>query len=254
MIKTALVTPDKHFPIHCQKAINVVCKCIEIAKPDIYIDLGDTGEWDLFGTHKWKEIEKPPPQILNPMRQKQVKQVNKCMDQIDESLDIAGCKERYFMQGNHELWLDKVAKRNDRPEYYTQNALKLEERGYEYYPYKQKKVLQIGKMLFTHGKYTSKYHTFSHIDKYGKNIMYGHTHDLQRFTKSEYEKTISSWSMGCLKDITKDEDWLLGKPVNWNHGFALVHFFKNGNFIVEVIEILNGVTVFRGEVVDGRKK
>jgi hypothetical protein len=60
--------------------------------------------------------------------------------------------------------------------------------------------------------------------------------------------------MGCLKDITKDEDWLLGKPVNWNHGFALVHFFKNGNFIVEVIEILNGVTVFRGEVVDGRKK
>ena len=32
MIRTALITPDKHFPIHDQKAINVVCKIIEKAK------------------------------------------------------------------------------------------------------------------------------------------------------------------------------------------------------------------------------
>ena len=42
-IRRAIVTPDKHFPLHDKKAINIVCKAIEIIKPDIYIDLGDTG-------------------------------------------------------------------------------------------------------------------------------------------------------------------------------------------------------------------
>ena len=42
IVKTAIVTPDKHFPIHDKKAINVVCQAIEIVKPTTYIDLGDT--------------------------------------------------------------------------------------------------------------------------------------------------------------------------------------------------------------------
>ena len=36
-VRRAIVTPDKHFPIHDKKAIKVVCKAIEIVKPDIYI-------------------------------------------------------------------------------------------------------------------------------------------------------------------------------------------------------------------------
>ena len=48
IVKRGIVTPDKHFPLHDKKAINVVCKAIEFIKPDAYIDLGDTGEWELF--------------------------------------------------------------------------------------------------------------------------------------------------------------------------------------------------------------
>ena len=48
VIKRAIVTPDKHFPLHDVKSINVLCKTIEIVKPDIYIDLGDVGEWESF--------------------------------------------------------------------------------------------------------------------------------------------------------------------------------------------------------------
>ena len=33
--KRALVTPDKHFPLHDKKAISVVCQAIEMVKPDI---------------------------------------------------------------------------------------------------------------------------------------------------------------------------------------------------------------------------
>ena len=45
-VRRAVVTPDKHFPLADKAAISVVCQTIEIVKPDIYIDLGDVGEWD----------------------------------------------------------------------------------------------------------------------------------------------------------------------------------------------------------------
>ena len=252
IIKTAIVTPDKHFPIHDKKAINVVCQAIEIVKPTTYIDLGDTGEWEYFSTHYWKGRNAKPMEDLIPLLDKDVKAVNKGMDIIDKSLDKVGCKERHFVQGNHEVWLDKFVIRYPYLEQYkTENALRLKERGYEYHPYNKKDNLKIGKLNFTHGKFVSKYHSFKHLDVYGESIMYGHTHDLQRHTKTNRGGTISAWSLGCLKDIEADEDWLGGRLTNWNHAFAIVNFFKNGNFNVEVVEIINGKTTLWGQLIKG---
>ena len=252
VIKRAIVTPDKHFPIHDKKALNVVCQAIEIIKPTAYIDLGDTGEWEYFSTHYWKGRSAKPMEDLIPLLDKDVKAVNKGMDEIDKVLDKVNCKERHFVQGNHEVWLDKFVTRYpylDR--YMTYNALNLKERGYDYYPYNKQKGLKIGKLNFTHGKFTSKYHSFKHLDVYGESIMYGHTHDLQRHTKTHRGGTISAWSLGCLKDIEADEDWLRGSLTNWNHGFAIVNFFTNGNFNVEVVEIINGKTTLWGNLIKG---
>ena len=46
VIKRGIITPDKHFPYHDEAAINVVTKAIKITKPDFYVDLGDTGEFE----------------------------------------------------------------------------------------------------------------------------------------------------------------------------------------------------------------
>ena len=252
-IRRAIVTPDKHFPIHDKKAIKIVCKAIEIVKPDIYIDLGDTGEWEHFSSHDWKGRSAKPMEDLIPLLNKDVKDVNKGMDMIDKSLNKAECKERHFVQGNHEVWLDKFVIRYPYLEQYkTENALKIKERGYEYHPYNRKKLLKIGKLNFTHGKYVPKYHAFKHLDMYGESIMYGHTHDLQRFTKTTAGGTISAWSLGCLKDIEADEDWLSGRLTNWNHAFAIIDFYKNGDYKVEVVEIINGKTSLWGELIDGK--
>ena len=254
VIKRAIVTPDKHFPLHDQKAINVVCKAIEIVKPDIYIDLGDTGEWEYFNKNYWKGRSAKPMEDLIPLLEQDIAEVNDGMDWIDESLDKAGVKERHFVQGNHEVWLDKFVTRYPYlDKYMTEKALRLKERGYKYYPYNQKKTLKIGKLNFTHGKYTTKYHSFKHLDMYGESIMYGHTHDLQRFTKTVAGGTLSAWSLGCLKDIEADEDWLSGRLTNWNHAFAIIDWFKNGDYKVEIVEIINGRTTLWGEVIDGNK-
>ena len=252
VIKRAIVTPDKHFPIHDQKAINVVCKAIEIVKPDIYIDLGDTGEWEHFSTHYWKGRFAKPMEDLIPLLDEDVKAVNEGMDQIDKSLDKADCGTRHFVQGNHEVWLDKFVTRYPYLSHYkTEKALKLKERGYKYHPYNRKKLLKIGKINFTHGKFVSKYHSFKHLDVYGESIMYGHTHDLQRHTKTVAGGTLSAWSLGCLKDIEADEDWLSGRLTNWNHSFAIIDFFSNGDYKVEVVEIIKGRTSLWGELIEG---
>ena len=253
VVNTAIVTPDKHFPIHDKKAIKVVCKAIEIVKPSIYIDLGDTGEWEYFSTHYWKGRNAKPMEDLIPLLDKDVKAVNKGMNQIDKALDKVDCKERHFVQGNHEVWLDKFVTRYPYLyKYKTENALNIEERGYEYHPYNRKKLLKIGKLRFTHGKYTSKYHAFKHLDMYGKSVMYGHTHDLQRHTKTYEDGTISAWSLGCLKDIEADEAWLGGRLTNWNHAFAIIDFYKDDSYNVQIVEIINGKTSLWGELIDGK--
>ena len=253
VVKRAIVTPDKHFPLADEAAINVVCKAIELVKPNIYIDLGDTGEWEMFSSHYWKDREKPPIEVLIPMLDREVELVNDGMDIIDKALDYVDCNERYFIQGNHEVWLDEFVSRHPYlSEYMTENALNLKERGYEYWEYISDDKLKIGKLNFTHGDYVPIHHAKKHLAAYKENIMYGHTHDLQRFTETGLGGTQSAWSMGCLKNMKSSKNrWLRGNLHNWNHAFAIVDFFKNGDFKVEVVEIINGRTTVWGNYIEG---
>ena len=46
--------------------------------------------------------------------------------------------------------------------------------------------------------------------------------------------------------------WLKGRIHNWQHAVGYITWFKDGNFRVEVIDIVKGKTAFRGEMIDGR--
>ena len=65
-MKQYIVTPDKHFPLHDKKAINCLVKIIKAVKPDGYIDLGDTGDWNSVSHWQWKRKTKPPLEYYLP--------------------------------------------------------------------------------------------------------------------------------------------------------------------------------------------
>ena len=252
VIKRAIVTPDKHFPLADKAAINVLKKTIEIVKPDIYIDLGDVGEWSAFSAWKFKRRKAPPLEYLIDDFEKDVKDVNEGMDTIDESLDKANCKERYITEGNHDNWLNyAVAKYPYIPQYKFANAVDLAGRGYKYYPFG--KHLKIGKLYFYHGhQFGGQYHAANHLRKMGCNIMYGYWHDLQQHSMTHMDGPKSAWSIGCLKDMSpKANDWLDHRNINWSHGFAIVDFYKAGLFTVHIIQIINGRTSLWGELIEG---
>ena len=252
--RRAVLTPDKHIPYADIPAIKAVCKAIELVKPTIYVDLGDTGEWEAFSKHKWRGKQKPPLEYLIDDFNQDIKDVNKGMDMIDESRDKVNSKQKYITEGNHDNWLNiAVEKYPYIPQYKFKNAVNLADRGYDYYP--MGKYLNIGKLWFYHGhQFGGQYHAANHLRKLGCNIMYGHWHDLQQMSATHMDGAKSAWSIGCLKNMSADaNDWLDNRRINWAHAFAIVDFYKNGLFTVHIIQIINGQTALWGELIDGNK-
>ena len=88
IVKRGIVIPDQHFPIHSQEAVNCVLRAIEIVKPDIFINLGDVGEWESVSPWKYKGNRKRPPlEYVLPEVEKEIKAVNEGLDQFDEACE-----------------------------------------------------------------------------------------------------------------------------------------------------------------------
>jgi predicted phosphodiesterase len=252
VLKRAIVVPDQHFPIHAQNAVNCVLEAIEMVKPDIFINLGDVGEWSSVSPWQYKGNRKRPPlEYVLPEVKKEIEQVNEGLDQFDKALDKVNVKKKYMVTGNHDIWLDFFVERYPYLKDFTfKKACKIVERGYKYLDHNE--PLKIGKLTFIHGAYTTTYHAKKHLEAYGENVMYGHTHDIQRHTLTKLGGTIGAWSMGCLKDMSREKNqWLRGRLHNWAHAFAVIDWFERGEFRVDVVEIINGKTTLWGKTIDG---
>jgi len=239
IVDTAIVIPDQHAPLQDEKAVNVVLKAIDLIKPSIFINLGDVGEFSSVSGHKYKRRKRPPLEYQLPEIEKDIKAVNKMIDQFDKALDEVGCTKKHILAGNHDEWLDAFVEENPYLDQYTfRNACRWDERGYIYKKYNE--ILTIGKLSFIHGAYTGN-HTRTHLTRYLTNIMYGHVHDVGRLALTSLDGNINAWAMGCLKDMSAENNtWLKGRLHNWSHAFGIVHFYKNGTFQVEVIDIIDG--------------
>jgi len=127
-MKRAIVVPDQHFPIHDESAVKVVLKAIGFVKPDIFINLGDVGEWESVSAWKYKRRKRPPLEYQLKEMVKEIKEVNKCIDRFDKVLDKIKCKERHILAGNHDEWLDSFVEENPYLDQYTfRNACKWDE-------------------------------------------------------------------------------------------------------------------------------
>ena len=249
-----MVTPDKHFPLADMSAINVVCKTIELVKPDCYVDLGDVGEWEACSHWKWKKKKRPPLEYIIDDVDRDIVDVNKGMDVIDEALDKVNCKTKYITEGNHDDWMNRFVAENPYLKKYTfKNAVKLDERGYIYYP--MGKYLKLGKLFLYHGHhFASMHHAKNHLNRLGTNLMYGHHHDVQMASVTNMDGVKSAYSIGCLKDMSSEKnEWLNNKKHNWQHAFAIVDFYDKGRFTVDIVQIIEGKAMVWGNLIDGNK-
>ena len=252
MLKTAIVIPDRHIPLHDESACNIVKQAIEVVKPDIFIDLGDVGEWESVSHWRYKRRKRPPLEYQLPLIDEEIAQVNDELDKWDKILAKVGCEDKRICTGNHDIWLDDFVEEHPYLNNYTfKNACKWKERGFKVYEHNY--PMKIGKLAFIHGVYTTIYHARQHLLAYGCNIMYGHVHDKQHHTMSRLnDGIIGAWSMACLKDMSREKNkWLKGRLHNWSHAFGIVQWYPNNNFKAEVVDIVNGKTVLWGNELEG---
>ena len=216
-------------------------------KPDTMINLGDVGEWESVSAWKYKGKKLPPLEYQLPLIDAEIVQVNYGLDLFDEAFKG---DYKYMLQGNHDEWLDKFVEKYPYMKDYTfRKACKIDARGYKYFPMNE--PLKIGKANFIHGAYYNIYHAKKHLESYGQNIIYGHTHDVQRHTATKLGGTIGSWSLGCLKDMSRENNtWLRGRLHNWQHAFGIIDWFQNGDFRLDVVEIIHGKSTVWGKLIE----
>lgn len=242
-MKTYIILPDLHIPHHDKRALAVVEKYINWRQQNYglagLVQLGDIGDWSPVSRHT-------KSQLLTREGQRLERDFAEINDTLDRWQQLIPDGDLHLIEGNHEFWLEKYI--DEHPELHglfnVRNNLNLDSRGIHYHPFwthghRRNGICQIGKARMGHGKYTNRYHAAKHADVYGENFIYGHTHDVQRYSKPFLgdHRIIGAQSMGCLCDLNRD--WMRGNPDNWQHAFGVMHVQPNGKFNLYVVEMFN---------------
>lgn len=242
---SVVVLPDIHAQIWKNNVARVsgaarsALNFLEEFKPDVTIVLGDLLDLSQLSTYS----KKKPREIEGLRLDNDYALGNQILNRIDKATK----GDRVFFEGNHE---NRVERYLDEFPYVgekllsVQENLHLEERGWKYL--KEGELLKIGHAYFIHGWYYNIYHARKHVAEMGDNIFYGHTHDVQSFSKPNPDTMpIISQSLGCLCDL--NPAWLRNKPSRWINAFGIFYFSKDGSFTYYVPIIINGCFWWNGK-------
>ncbi len=216
-------------------------------KPDMTIIPGDLMELEVisfFGKNNLRAKE-------NQRLSNDFELANQILNWIDKFTK----GEKVYLFGNHESRLTHYL--NENPELIgtlsIEKNLHLKERKWKFF--EEGKVMKVGHACFTHGWYWNLHHSKKHVSEIGENVFYGHTHDLQSFSKpNPAQRPIIGQSLGCLCDL--NPAWLRNKPNKWINSFGIFYFSKNGDFTYYTPVIINGCFWWGGKYYtpNGRRK
>lgn len=249
---TGVIIPDVHWAPKGDTqggvdpyAWDVTMQAIGIIKPDFAVMIGDFSECTSVNGYQWAKKKRPLLENTLDQLEEEFEASNEGMDQLDKALGRR-CTQKIFIQGNHELWIDNLFAENKHtdPRFRPDAGLRLKERGWTYYRHGQ--WIQIGKVYLNHGTQARGVnHNRNMLLKHGKNLIYGHTHDLNAYATPTLGGIIKAYSCGFLG--LKDKEFLRGATTNWEHGFMTLHVHKTGYFTPQQYSINHGTTWVHGK-------
>ena len=246
--KSYMIIADSHVPYVNTSAMKVALSITKDINPEGFIILGDF--MDMEPISHWLKNKKRT--LENKRMKDDYIEGNKLLDKFDSILSKE-CDKRFFY-GNHEDWYFQLIEEMPALEGLLEPKveLKLEERGYKVYD-EINHIERIGRLCFTHGIYHNQNYVKSHIDKFQTNVLHADMHS-PRFRCSESparDIALVGYCLGCLCDLAPA--YGKNRPNKWSHGFAVVHFFKNGYFDVDIKRIVQGRCIYNGKLYDGNK-
>lgn len=233
-----IIWGDMHAPFHDRRAIDLLFEFTNYAKPDFHINIGDLINCGAVSSHNTNNLIM---RVKNP---------------IDQDFDYAAYywdalrkaspkADLIWIEGNHE---DMVRRYNERqPETRKivdiQEQLRVKERGITYVPYltQRNNPFVLGGMRFIHGWFTNKYHAAKTVEVMGKHVCYGHSHDVQSFTKQEPGSLAPrAHCVGHLSNERSAAMFYQRTPNNWSKAFGVFQYDPDERyFAVEVKDLGN---------------
>lgn len=254
-IEKTILLPDIHHPYHDKESWRLAKKFTKWFQPDRIVLLGDALE--MRAINHWK---KEHGNLRHFEGLRLLDDYQEFIKDVLEPLERA-CPEaeKIYLGGNHEDWAYRLVDQFPQLEgiIEPENGMKLDKRGWKWIPYinidKAGNIrpgkMKIGKLTITHGHYTNKYHASKNTEIYAKSIVYGHTHDIQSYTKVHEEDPgdyHTAQSIGCL--CNKSPSFMQGRPNRWVHSFGVLYTRHDGSYNLYVPVIIKGQFVFAGKL------
>ena len=244
-----VIIPDSHGSLIDKGAATAFLHDLDIVKPSEIVMLGDHLECGGFLAqhHTLGYVAQSKYTFSDDTTA-----ANQFLDEIQKR---SNCQIHYI-EGNHEQRIEKwivdatVKSPHDgemfRKMFSVDSVLHLEKRGIRWIrqgeTYDRLKIpttIKLGKCFFTHGISTAKHAAHAHVQKFGGNIVFGHTHRVDSYMiKTVNEGAIGGWSPGCLCEL--QPLWRHTNPTDWSHGYGLQMVESNGRFLHINVPIIDG--------------
>jgi hypothetical protein len=250
-ISRALVVFDVHSEDVERRAWGACLNYASTKKYDYVVNGGDWVSFSAISHHDKHKLRKMEGRRLL----KNFSALENSAKELKEAA-IGSSTEAYWIQGNHEEWLDRYL--DEHPELDGLEDFDLLGRvrkiipGINWIPFWSKgTVLQIGKAKFIHGPRRGR-GCGKVLRSYGGNVFFGHEHHDHYLSDSRLEDNEMRGVQCCGTFQSPSVDFMAGAPNTWVHAFLEILFFKNGTFTYYMPRIFNGRFVSQeGKVFQG---
>jgi predicted phosphodiesterase len=246
-----VIMPDSHGQHIDLAARTAFLKDVRALRPTGIIGLGDhTDCGGTFSTHQRS--------FTNEMTESYEDDVAATTDLLDDLTDAAPGAWIDLLEGNHEQHVERWASRTFQSHkdavgmlarYGIEPVLKLKERGIRYFKRSEfyqgisiQGAIRYGRCFYVHGITAAKFATAIHLDRFGDNVVHGHTHRAQsHIGRTVTKDCIGAWCPGTL--AKQQPLYQHTNPTNWTHGYGVNFIQPSGAFFYVNVPIVRGVSL-----------
>lgn len=243
-MRTLVALPDLHIPQHDVRSLNAVNKFLKDYRPDEIVYMGDFMDFDCISSHN-----------KDNLRAVENERIFEDYETATPIIDLHRklTKKITYIEGNHCERVERYVDANPAVKGLVEvvPCLKLKQKNIDFIRYRNTGVYKVGRANFIHGIYTNQFHAKKTVEAFGDNIFYGHTHDVQSYSKElrGVNKTLVGQSMGCL--CKYNQSYMKGRPSRWQQAFGVFEFLPDGFFQYQVVRIFNHRFIYNGKIYEG---
>lgn len=251
-----IFAPDIHYPLTNWPTFNAILDFISKNKVDGFIFGGDQFDNQEISHHTKKQLRLRFEAKTLDINTKGFDK--KILSPIEAKLPD-DC-EKVWIEGNHDFWLTQYIDEHPELEGSLErpNTLHLSERGFRVFECGT--IFRKGKINFIHGEtlsgignQVSGLPARKALEAYCGNVVFGHFHSLQVFTKVMPHDQSQKWMAVCSPCIGEtNAHYMRNRPHSFVNGFVIVEIQANGNFNIFPVVVTKGQFVYGGKVYGGK--